>query len=181
MYTLNTDYLFIHAIYSCPIIFQDNHSLPLNNTVSVLSTDMMESQRYTLYISSVLQTFRSPKADSAGFLCICLHPNVLSKLIEVQFSLNTVLAPIRIEYVNYQGSPTITFSVPQRMTTVFRYYTSLSSLIISGLSRDFLLSFGYLFQTDDIFELHATFEGIGSGHLPLMLHLLKNQTKTIKT
>ena len=55
------------------------------------------------------------------------------------------------------------------------------SLIISGLSRDFLLSFGYLFQTDDIFELHATFEGIGSRHLPLMLHPLKNQTKTIKT
>ena len=67
----------------------------------------------------------------------------------------------------------------QRVTSVFRYYTS--SLIISGLSRDFLLSFGYLFQTDDIFELHATFEGIGSRHLPLMLHPLKNQTKTIKT
>lgn len=49
------------------------------------------------------------------------------------------------------------------------------------MSRDFLLSFGYLFQTDDIFELHATFECIGSGHLPLMLHLLNNQTKTIKT
>lgn len=49
------------------------------------------------------------------------------------------------------------------------------------MSRDFLLSVGYLFQTDDIFELHATFECIGSTHLPLMLHLLKNQTKTIKT
>ena len=41
------------------------------------------------------------------------------------------------------------------------------------------MSFGYLFQTDDIFELHATFESIGSGHLPLMLHLLKNQTNAV--
>lgn len=32
------------------------------------------------------------------------------------------------------------------------------------MSRDFLLSVGYLFQTDDIFELHATFEYIGSTH-----------------